>query len=673
MSIIATVIVVAISLYFIFGYQPGDLFNRPVNDGGDGTRTVITGTIDVGTKVEAARNSVGTSGGTVTINKPGDALDGFQLEVPANSYDATRTFQVSYAPVKAHTFGQNFNPISPLISVENGGGYSDEVMLVKIPVHIPEGHFAMGFFYDSASGQLEGLPLVAEDEDSITVATRHFTDFIISSVRKEQIMLPVKSGFLPGYDDWQFPNEGSYLEPWGHCAGQSLTAMWYYDKKFLEGEKQLNGLYDNNDDKDTPEVWQDDTLAYRLASMVQEDYNKRWDKPLAVGMQNWASKWNDTEQMYNFAYAMQMTHRPQFVYVADTIYPEEGSHAMVVYEVVADGLRVADPNYRGSLDRKIKFENSRFVPYNSALNADAAKRGEGIEFNLIWWMSEKAIIDWSKIADRWSEMEKGTIGEEEFPDYTLLAIEQDGTEHELRDGFTTDKSILTIEAASSLILGTSIYQDNDWLRTDANGEPIVDTNSKVILQEGKNKLGIWVCARMVGANVTAYWTWLDFKWVTVTYTQTPTPTTSLDKVTIVDASIMASWVPSDLPVSEGDGSYVWEGSVTLDFGGISLPAGTWLTLKPKNFSDLEKEFYFIAYPYQGFNTIELQSTGPVYQVTFHFSATGTWYFQNVRPPCPELVVRGLYLAANPWGAAPPIPPEQIYEREFDIVITAASP
>ena len=39
MSIIATVIVVAISLYFIFGYQPGDLFNRQVND--DGTSSAV--------------------------------------------------------------------------------------------------------------------------------------------------------------------------------------------------------------------------------------------------------------------------------------------------------------------------------------------------------------------------------------------------------------------------------------------------------------------------------------------------------------------------------------------------------------------------------------------------------------------------------------------------------
>lgn len=674
MAMIATAMTVAIALYFIFGYRPGDLqnlFNLLVNDNRDGTTPGITGTIDVGTSVVVAQTDIGTSGGNISIGESGGPLKGFQIEVPPDSYAGTRSFKVSYAQVTNHSFGIDFNPVSPLITVDNGGIYSGEIMLVKIPVQIPDGEFAMAFFYDRASGQLEGMPLVAADKDSITVATRHFTDFITSSVRKDSIILPVKSGFLPGFDDWQFPNMGSYLEPGGQCAGQSLTTMWYYDKKFLEGEKQLHGLYDNNNDEDTPAVWQDDTFAYRLASIVQEDYGNQWDKPLAIGMQKWAGKWNDADQVYNFAYAMKMTHRPQFVYVADTISPQEGAHAMVVYEVAADGLRVADPNYPGVLDRKIKFENNGFVPYNSALKKD----GDGIKFDLIWWMSETAVIDWPKIADRWSEMERGTVGEAEFPEYTLLAIEQAGAEHELKDGFTTDKEVLTIEAAGNLVLGTSIYRDGAWRQKDVYGDPAVDTTNEISLKKGPNKVGILVSARMINPDATAFWTWVDFKWVTINYDQIPVPVTSLDKATIVSSSIETIWYPDSVYPQgvDGWGAYEWEGSVTIDFGGISLPKGTWLTLKPNNFSDLDKQFYFIAYPGCGFETIELESTGPVHQVTFKFSASGELYMQKQRPTPPKLAVDGLLLVANPWGAAPPIPPDKEYWREYDTVITASGP
>ena len=97
-----------------------------------------------------------------------------QLQIPPNSYPNTRAFKVSSAPITGNTF-KNVNPISPMITIDNGGGYSEELMQVKIPVKIPDGHFAMGFLYDSKKGTLEAMLLVEEDANSITVATRHFS------------------------------------------------------------------------------------------------------------------------------------------------------------------------------------------------------------------------------------------------------------------------------------------------------------------------------------------------------------------------------------------------------------------------------------------------------------------------------------------------------------------
>ncbi|MBK7303284.1 MAG: hypothetical protein IPI90_08535 [Saprospiraceae bacterium] len=45
-----------------------------------------------------------------------------------------------------------------------------------------------------------------------------------------------ESGFRPGIDDWEYPNQGSYIDLEGHCAGQSLTAMWYYHIRKLVSE-----------------------------------------------------------------------------------------------------------------------------------------------------------------------------------------------------------------------------------------------------------------------------------------------------------------------------------------------------------------------------------------------------------------------------------------------------
>lgn|GEM_PF-2631685 len=482
--------------------------------------TVVSkGLIQVGTSVEVVQSNIGPSGGIITVGESGGLLNGFQINVPANSYEDVRTFRISYAPVKSHALGENFNLISPLISVENGGGYSNEIMLVKIPVQIPEGHFAMAFFYDNydnKSGQLEGVPLVTEDKNSVTIATRHFSNIIVSSIEEYRLKGVAKSGFLPGFDDWQFPNYGSYLEPRGHCTGQSLTAMWYYYEKFFKGKSALYGLYDNNGNEKTPKVWQDDTLAYRLASVVQNDI--KWDSRLYKQMKDVSANWSAKEQVNAFAYSILATGLPQLVGLYDTRYG--GGHAMIVYQVQNWNLAVADPNYPGVKGHMIKFdaERGKFEPYNSGTNTGDIKSGEGKEYDQILYISRSALIDSSQIASRWKEMEQATIGNDKFPDYSLLATEKDGTTREFIDGYTTQSDKLTIQATGNLLLGTSIYRDGAWLRTDATGEPIIDTSSVVILKPGNNKLGIWVCARMVNSDASAFWTWVDFQWVTVIYT-----------------------------------------------------------------------------------------------------------------------------------------------------------
>ena len=90
-----------------------------------------TGDITTGPKVDLASQSVDSSGGTIAVSIPGDPLDGFVIDVPTNSYPNSRTFKVSSAPITNQTFGDDINPVSPMISVDNGGGYSDETDVRK--------------------------------------------------------------------------------------------------------------------------------------------------------------------------------------------------------------------------------------------------------------------------------------------------------------------------------------------------------------------------------------------------------------------------------------------------------------------------------------------------------------------------------------------------------------
>jgi hypothetical protein len=112
--------------------------------------------------------------------------------------------------------------------------------------------------------------------------TTHFSPVATTEIDEELLKDPVDSKFKHGVDDWQFVNYGSVVEPRGHCSGQCLSALYYYDQKSIPDENNkkkpdLYGLYDNdgNPDFKTPDFQWDDELAYKLCSMIHKKVN--WD------------------------------------------------------------------------------------------------------------------------------------------------------------------------------------------------------------------------------------------------------------------------------------------------------------------------------------------------------------------------------------------------------------
>jgi len=320
-----------------------------------------------------------------------------------------------------------------MITVDNGGGYSEEIMEVKIPVKVPEGQFAMGFLYDDKTKKLEGLPLAAQDDGSITIVTRHFSNLIVSIIDMAKLNLDIDkdidSGFRPGVDDWQFVNRGSYIERSGHCAGQSLAAMWYYITRPDGKDVSLYGRYDNNGSKPaTPNFQEDDSFGYRFSSVVQHDAD--WEKLSVKVTRETLSEYPETT-LRLFAYSMLLTGEPQYVSVRHTLTLPESGHALVVYRVSAGKLYVSDPNYPGKTDRFIEYANGTFIPYSSGANAEEIAAGRGKQYNRIAYIAKTSLIDWAKISTRWAELRNGTIGNDVFPAYEIHWVDEQNTRHKL--------------------------------------------------------------------------------------------------------------------------------------------------------------------------------------------------------------------------------------------------
>lgn len=364
----------------------------------------------------AVTQTVPSSGGTVSITQ--GSMAGMKIEVPDGAYPEATKFKVSASEIKQSVFDDNFNPITPLISVENGGEMSSVPMKVTIPISISDDEFAMGFYYDRKSGELSGMPLVSLNNNQITVEATHFSDFLISKVLKNELNdIIIRTGYYPGRDDFQFINYGSSIEPEGHCAGQAMASIWYYNEKGLTSGKRLFGKFDNNGSQvKTPKFQWDDAFAYRFASVIQNksDWDNRWLN-LVLNIEDKSSRMT----YYALAYSMSTTNRPQLMTIEGT--DRNGNpagHAVVAYRIEANRIYVADPNYPGKSDRYVEFNTftSGFNPYSSGANARDIATGNPIVFTTVYYVPVGALIKWETIGREYQKVLTGEIGNDLFPD-----------------------------------------------------------------------------------------------------------------------------------------------------------------------------------------------------------------------------------------------------------------
>jgi len=478
--------------------------------------------LTLGRRTRVARETVPPSGGTVVVNAPGNEIDGLTIHVPEGAYSDSTGFTVSTRPIENHKLGPDFNPASPLITIDNGEAFAAEPMMVDIPISIADDEFAMAFYYDARTGQLEGIPIVALAPDKVTLVTSHFSDMVVSRISlSELVNVSVDTGFLPGVDDWQFTNYGSAIAPGGHCAGQSLTAMWYYfEKRLGAGERPLYGRYDNNNyGYGTIDFQEDDSWGYRWASVAQYT---QWDTDHGVSVLRALGSTSDYLTWYAFAYSMKLTGEPQYVsigrYVTVDDQQRRRGHALVAYRIENGNLWVADPNYPGMSDRIIGFENGGFQPYASGENArDIAANGVRV-YTEIHYLAKSALIDWTLMGTQYEQMVDGEVGDDLFPRYILSYLaEVNPTTGEAVWKDLPDTLELTEEDTAKageqnrggLVIGVGMAAGQSFLLRAYDGTTLQvtqpsDTNSKAVirlpLSPGTTDLGFEIQALVHGAN-----------------------------------------------------------------------------------------------------------------------------------------------------------------------------
>ncbi|MBI5730042.1 MAG: PKD domain-containing protein [Ignavibacteriales bacterium] len=620
------------------------------------------GNINIGTVVDITTQTIGTGGGTITVNKPNDPLNGLTVTIQPNSFTQAQTIKISSAPITSHQLGQYFNPLTPMIKITYQGGFSDKTMRIKVPITLSAGKFAMGFFYNEQTGKLEGIPIEELASDHITIATKYFspntnqslgkrtsTDivgdlvvgFIDESVLTSQTI--IDTGFKPGVDDWEFINYGSYIEPDGICAGMSLTAMWYYlERKSTDGT--LFHKYDLFNDKTQPgKLWQDNPKGYRFASAIQSDLN--WD---ARATEKLFQQGDPVLTWKAFALSMLLTKEPQYVGLRSTT---NIGHAVVAYQMnyQTGDLQVSDPNYPAgyqkngtTIGRTIKFIGNKFNPFSASLNADAG----ALVFDTVYYFGKTTMINWDKFRTRWTEVSAGTIGNDKFPTYKLYIGKVGG--NELADNYILNSDTLTVLCRSTdnteYLLGTDFLQL--FYIFDQNGNQLVRAGSttkgvaKIKLGLGTTKLGFYIC----GAKNGKAENYVDFKWINVNrlgMTIDPNPLNGdINKEYTFTANVQGT------PPTNAN-KYVWnfgDGSQDVTVTGNNTAKHTFttsgsFTVSVKLFDNTTNNVVISAastvnilssftYEILATQTVQITLTGVVVYDKYYPNSTINYYYQN---------------------------------------------
>jgi hypothetical protein len=418
------------------------------------------------------------------------------VKVDEKAHARTVEYRVSYAPITGCTYA-NVQPVSPLITIANGGGYAALAVDVTVPVEIGSDDFPLGFFYRGDGKALEALPLLKYDSRSVTVASCHFEPLFIGVIKTgalDGLMAgaQIDSGYRPGRDDWRFTNYGSFAKPNGHCAGMAISSIWYFLNR---PEGTSTSLSTRSGVGAAQRPWEEESQGYRLASAVQADIN--WDNKTTEIMQE-LSGTNDLLTLRAFGFAMLATGEP----LETGIFAKAGGgHSMVGYRIEKSALYVSDPNYPGDGQRMIRFDaaTGKFIPYQSGQNADEIAKGNSTSYEQIEYTGRTAFVDFDKVGIRWKELQAGRSGNDLFPTYKVTASAGDGTEVSLAGGLTLDQS--TIKVTARLADGEEA-QVKAYL--DGKAAP-VDSDGEIELNAGRNELGL-----VINGKVKDSWEFIDY-------------------------------------------------------------------------------------------------------------------------------------------------------------------
>ncbi len=468
--------------------------------------------------------TVPVGGGRFFFNSA-DTQNSVRIIFPPNTYPTSKTINLTASNISRSSFDANVTPISWLYTVDAGSDFANKDIIIDIPVSLDTNNFSMAFLYDRVTHELEGVPTVGYYPKSkpqlFSVTLRRSGSLFLSTILKSKLATNVSSSFDPKMDNWEFPNYGTMATPNGQFAGQSLSALWYYYEQQQKGNPHLYGKFDIDHGGESPKIWQDNDLGFRVAAQTQLTLN--WNN-FAYTMMAPLNNGNAVLTLYQVCYSMMVTNKPQLITVIkdSTILP------LIVYKVINGLFYIADPNYPTSENQTMYSIVDHADDYRTGISMLDLENG-GSKFIHPTYIGVRSMIDWDAITRKWTDAQNNIFTS--FLPYTVTFSDKSGDLAPTANGFMTLYDTVSYTIGNGQPAIRRIYLNNNF--------SVYTTSNTIPLNAGENNIHMYFL-NLATDGIHELWSgFVSAKIQIQLFTITPSLDTSFVESDIIFHAVMA--------------------------------------------------------------------------------------------------------------------------------------
>ena len=380
------------------------------------------------------------AGGTITVSRPGDALNGMQVTLPAGAYSRAIQLSVRYGDNSGAPAKTSMRLASPVISIASDApGYTATTPIaLRIPARVAAGEWPVVVAFSRSTGALEVLPSTRVDTTGVIAVTRQLSatwlmptpgaaarlfttrtadsdlQLAVYGVAISELAKDVDTGYRPSVDDWEFSYyrtaTRTQLE---NAPGLPIASAWYFTQ-YKPSRGNLNGRY-----QEAQGVPLSNQRGIRLAALAGRLIDVPALRQLDAGIAGAAVAAGmsaDSLRFLNMKAGMLVTGRPQMLLAADPT-GIATPVAMLAYRARGATLDLTLGTSANDINapRSVSLVNGVFGAINwSYIDPFGGASQVNASLTAINVTGQTAGLSLVQLDQLWSAFFSGTIGDAEF-------------------------------------------------------------------------------------------------------------------------------------------------------------------------------------------------------------------------------------------------------------------